>query len=165
MPENPLVAILMGSHSDWELMKHAADTLARLEIPHESRVISAHRAPQALHDYITKAEKDGVEVFITGAGMAAALPGVTAAQTTRPVLGVPLPGSAAQGLDALLAIVQMPAGVPVGTLAIGRSGAVNAALLAAAILGGKHAAIGERYAAFRKQQTTDAEAKQIPGQS
>ncbi|MCA9242400.1 MAG: 5-(carboxyamino)imidazole ribonucleotide mutase [Phycisphaerales bacterium] len=159
----PLVAILMGSHSDWELMKHAADTLDNLAIPHEARVISAHRAPDALHEFIVEAEKEGVEVFITGAGMAAALPGVVAAQTTLPVLGVPLPGSAMQGLDALMSIVQMPAGVPVGTLAVGRSGAINAALLAAAILGRRHVDIRERYAAFRKKQTDDAVSRQVPG--
>jgi len=148
----PLVAILMGSQSDWETMEHAAKILESLGIAHEVRVISAHRAPDALSEYAAAAEGRGIEVIIAGAGGAAHLPGVTAAKTTLPVLGVPME-SALQGLDSLLSILQMPAGVPVGTLGIGKAGAKNAALLAAAILGAKHPEIRESLRRFRETQT------------
>src|SRR5438552_2509498 len=131
-----LVAIVMGSQSDWETLVHASQTLEGFAIAHDVRVLSAHRTPDQLVDYVTTAERDGVEVIIAGAGGAAALPGAIAAKTTLPVLGVPIE-SKLNGLDSLLSMVQMPAGVPVGTLAIGRAGAVNAALLAVAILAGK----------------------------
>jgi 5-(carboxyamino)imidazole ribonucleotide mutase len=130
----PMVGILMGSRSDWELMSHTAATLDALGIPHEVNAISAHRAPDRLASYCESARERGLKVLIAGAGLAAALPGVVAAQTSLPVLGVPLPSPALGGMDALLSIVQMPPGVPVGTLAIGKAGAINAALLAAAIL-------------------------------
>ncbi|HUR91875.1 MAG TPA: 5-(carboxyamino)imidazole ribonucleotide mutase [Gemmatimonadaceae bacterium] len=139
----PLVGIIMGSRSDWETMSHAADTLAQLGIPHETRVVSAHRTPDLLFEYATEAEGRGIEVIIAGAGGAAHLPGMTASKTTLPVLGVPVESKALRGLDSLLSIAQMPAGVPVGTLAIGKAGAINAALLAAQILARKH----ERYRA------------------
>ncbi len=134
----PLVGVIMGSKSDWETMSHAADTLEKLGVPYEVRVVSAHRAPDALFEYAASAESRGLEVIIAGAGGAAHLAGVTAAKTALPVLGVPMESGALRGLDALLAIVQMPAGVPVGTLAIGKSGAINAALLATSILAKKH---------------------------
>src|SRR5579883_2971846 len=128
----------MGSRSDWETMEHAARTLEQLGVPHEVRVVSAHRTPDLLFEYASTAEGRGLEVIIAGAGGAAHLPGMTAAKTALPVLGVPVESRALHGVDSLLSIVQMPAGVPVGTLAIGRAGAINAALLATAILGGKH---------------------------
>src|SRR5262245_60788003 len=130
----PLVGIIMGSKSDWETMAHAAETLEQLVVPHEVRVVSAHRTPQYLAEYATSAEGRGLQVIIAGAGGAAHLPGMVAALTALPVLGVPVESKSLKGFDSLLSIVQMPAGVPVGTLAIGRSGAVNAALLATAIL-------------------------------
>ena len=129
----------MGSRSDWETMSHAADTLSELGIPHETRVVSAHRTPDLLFDYASSAEKRGLEVIIAGAGGAAHLPGMTAAKTLLPVLGVPVESKTLKGLDSLLSIAQMPAGVPVGTLAIGKAGAINAALLAAQIVARKHA--------------------------
>ncbi len=133
-----LVGVIMGSKSDWETMAHTAQTLEQLAVPHEVRVLSAHRTPDQLFEYVGTAEQRGLEVLIAGAGGAAHLPGVVAAKTVLPVLGVPMESKALKGLDSLLSIVQMPAGIPVGTLAIGRAGAVNAALLAAAILAGKH---------------------------
>jgi len=148
----PLVAILMGSHSDWETMEEAAKLLDELNIPHEARVISAHRAPDALAEYAAAAEGRGIEVIIAGAGGAAHLPGVTAAKTLLPVLGVPME-SMLKGLDSLLSILQMPAGVPVGTLGIGKAGAKNAALLAAAILSARNPGIRESLARFRAAQT------------
>ena len=147
--ETPLVGILMGSRSDWETMKLASEVLARFDVPHESRVLSAHRTPAATTNYVKGAEERGLEVLIAAAGMAAHLAGSVAAQTVLPVLGVPMDGGALKGLDALLATVQMPAGVPVGTLAIGKAGAVNAALLAAQILGNKYPEIRD---AFRKDR-------------
>lgn len=129
----------MGSRSDWETMSHAADTLSELGIPHETKVVSAHRTPDLLFEYASSAEKRGLEVIIAGAGGAAHLPGMTAAKTMLPVLGVPVESKALKGLDSLLSIAQMPAGVPVGTLAIGKAGAINAALLAAQIVARKHA--------------------------
>src|SRR5918995_4600504 len=134
----PLVGIIMGSSSDWETMRHAAELHAALSVPHESRVISAHRTPDLLFEYASGAAARGLEVIIAGAGGAAHLPGMTASKTSLPVLGVPVESHALKGLDSLLSIVQMPAGVPVATMAIGRAGAVNAALLAAAILANKH---------------------------
>ena len=134
----PLVGVIMGSKSDWETMRHAVETLEQLGVPHEVRVVSAHRTPDQMFDYAETAAERGIEVIIAGAGGAAHLPGMTAAKTSLPVLGVPVQSRALNGMDSLLSIAQMPAGVPVGTLAIGRAGAVNAALLAAAMLGGKH---------------------------
>jgi len=133
--ERPRVALAMGSRSDWEVMRHAAHTLGELGIAHEARVVSAHRTPEHLYDYARSARERGLRVILAGAGGAAHLPGMLASLTPLPVLGVPVPTRALGGLDSLLSIVQMPAGVPVGTLAVGRAGAVNAALLAAAILG------------------------------
>jgi 5-(carboxyamino)imidazole ribonucleotide mutase len=134
----PLVGIIMGSKSDWETMTHAAETLSSLGIPFEVRVVSAHRTPELLFEYANTAAGRGIEVIIAGAGGAAHLPGMTAAKTHLPVLGVPVESKALHGMDSLLSIVQMPAGIPVGTLAIGRAGAINAALLAAAILSNKY---------------------------
>ena len=148
-----LVGVIMGSTSDWETMRHAVETLESLEIPHEVRVVSAHRTPDVLYEYASTAEERGLAVIIAGAGGAAHLPGMVASKTTLPVLGVPVQSKALNGLDSLLSIVQMPAGVPVGTLAIGRSGAVNAALLAARMLGASHPEIREAVRAFAEQQT------------
>jgi 5-(carboxyamino)imidazole ribonucleotide mutase len=148
-----LVGIIMGSKSDWETLQPAADTLQRLGIPHETRVVSAHRTPDLLFDYAESARARGLEVIIAGAGGAAHLPGMTAAKTTLPVLGVPVQSKALNGLDSLLSIVQMPAGIPVATLAIGVAGATNAALLAAAILANKYDPIREALERFRSEQT------------
>jgi 5-(carboxyamino)imidazole ribonucleotide mutase len=147
------VGLIMGSRSDWETMQHAAETLDALGIAHERRVVSAHRTPDLLFEYAASAEERGLRVLIAGAGGAAHLPGMAAAKTTLPVLGVPVESKTLRGVDSLLSIVQMPAGVPVATLAIGRAGAVNAALLAAAILAGSDRGIGERLRAFRAAQT------------
>ena len=149
----PLVGVIMGSKSDWETMSHAAATLDALNIAFEVQVVSAHRTPDLLFEYARSAERRGLEVIIAGAGGAAHLPGMTAAQTVLPVLGVPVESKALKGLDSLLSIVQMPAGIPVATLAIGRAGAVNAALLAAAILGIKHPEIREALKVYRENQT------------
>ena len=149
----PLVGVIMGSRSDWETLSHAAATLQELGVPFEVKVVSAHRTPDLLFEYASSAEGRGLEVLIAGAGGAAHLPGMTAAKTTLPVLGVPVESKALHGVDSLLSIVQMPAGVPVGTLAIGRAGAVNSALLAAAILGGKHPQLREAVRADRGRQT------------
>src|SRR5580692_1857472 len=150
---HPLVGIIMGSSSDWETMEHVARTLAELGVPHETRVVSAHRTPDLLFAYASSAEKRGLEVIIAGAGGAAHLPGMTASKTVLPVLGVPVESKALKGLDSLLSIAQMPGGIPVGTLAIGKAGAINAALLAAAIVGVKHKEIREALRRFRKTQT------------
>ncbi|STX51225.1 phosphoribosylaminoimidazole carboxylase catalytic subunit [Legionella busanensis] len=148
-----LVAILMGSKSDWPLMEEASKVLDALDIPHQVRALSAHRTPEALFEYLKSAEKDGVEVFIAAAGGAAHLPGVVAAKTTLPVLGVPIPSSTfTNGLDALLSIVQMPAGIPVGTLAVGKAGAINAAILAASILGNKYPEYQQAVKNYRAEQ-------------
>ena len=149
---DPRVAIIMGSKSDWDCMRQASDTLTELEIPHESRVLSAHRTPDALAAYVTDAQARGVRVFIAGAGGAAHLAGVIASQTLYPVLGVPIQSKALNGLDSLLSIVQMPKGIPVGTLAIGDAGAGNAALLAAQILSVSDPALQTRLKAHREQQ-------------
>jgi 5-(carboxyamino)imidazole ribonucleotide mutase len=149
----PRVGIIMGSTSDWETMEHASKTLAALGVPHETKVVSAHRTPDLLFQYASSAEKRGIEVIIAGAGGAAHLPGMTASKTVLPVLGVPVESRALKGLDSLLSMAQMPAGIPVGTLAIGKAGAINAALLAAAILGVKHPAIREALRKFRAEQT------------
>jgi 5-(carboxyamino)imidazole ribonucleotide mutase len=147
------VGIIMGSRSDWETMRHAADCLEKLGVEHETKVVSAHRTPKRLYDYAHSAKERGLKVIIAGAGGAAHLPGMAASMTTLPVLGVPVESQALNGLDSLLSIVQMPAGVPVGTLAIGRPGAINAALLAAAILAGSDDALAQRLEAWREEQT------------
>ncbi len=151
--KKPLVGVIMGSQSDWETLEHAANALDLLDIPFETRVVSAHRTPDLLFKYAASAEKRGIKVIIAGAGGAAHLPGMTAAKTALPVLGVPVESKTLQGIDSLLSIAQMPAGIPVGTLAIGRAGAVNAGLLAAAILATGSAPIRKRLEAFRREQT------------
>ena len=149
----PLVGIIMGSRSDWETMRHAAETLTALEVPHECRVVSAHRTPRRLFDYAAGARDRGLKIIVAGAGGAAHLPGMAASMTPLPVLGVPVESHALKGMDSLLSIVQMPAGVPVGTLAIGRAGAINAGLLAAGILALGDAALAGRLDAWRARQT------------
>lgn len=149
----PLVGIIMGSRSDWPTLRHAAELLERLEVPHEAQVVSAHRTPDRLREYATSAEDRGLRVIVAGAGGAAHLPGMVAAWTTVPVLGVPVKSRTLHGVDSLLSIVQMPAGVPVGTLAIGDAGAKNAALLSAAILATTDPDLRERLRAFRAEQT------------
>ncbi|MFL5767249.1 MAG: 5-(carboxyamino)imidazole ribonucleotide mutase [Actinomycetota bacterium] len=156
MAETPIVGIIMGSKSDWDTMRHAADTLESLGVAFETRVVSAHRTPDLLFEYASAAEGRGIEVIIAGAGGAAHLPGMTASKTTLPVLGVPVDSKALSGMDSLLSIVQMPAGVPVGTLAIGRSGAVNAALLAASIVARSRNDVRDALERFRKEQTANA---------
>jgi len=160
--DKPLVAILMGSASDWETMESAHRALDEFSVAHECNVISAHRAPEALVDYVKSAGQRGVEVFIAGAGMAAALPGVVAAHTSVPVLGVPVESGALGGQDALHAIVQMPPGIPVGTLAIGKAGAKNAALLAVSILANKYPPLKEALEAYRAEQTRKALGAKLP---
>lgn len=150
---NPLAGLIMGSTSDWSTLEHAANTLEALGVPHEIQVVSAHRTPDLLFEYAATAESRGLEVIIAGAGGAAHLPGMVAAKTVLPVLGVPIQSQALNGLDSLLSIVQMPGGIPVGTLAIGKAGAINAALLAAALLGNKYPAIREAVRNFRARQT------------
>jgi len=149
---NPLIGLVMGSHSDWETLKEASQTLDALQIPHETRVVSAHRTPDLLFQYAETARARGLQVIIAGAGGAAHLPGMLAAKTTLPVLGVPIQSRALNGLDSLLSIVQMPAGIPVGTLAIGTAGAINAALLAAAILSLSEPTIAAAIERFRAEQ-------------
>jgi 5-(carboxyamino)imidazole ribonucleotide mutase len=148
-----VVGVIMGSRSDWETMRHAVETLAALEVPHETKVVSAHRTPDLLFEYAASAEERGLQVLIAGAGGAAHLPGMAAAKTALPVLGVPVESRTLKGMDSLLSIVQMPAGVPVGTLAIGRAGAINAALLAAAIVARSDEGVRERVALWRAEQT------------
>ncbi|HVI06170.1 MAG TPA: 5-(carboxyamino)imidazole ribonucleotide mutase, partial [Sphingomicrobium sp.] len=149
----PLVGIIMGSKSDWETMRHTADILEQLGVPHETKIVSAHRTPKRLYEYAHSAKSRGLKVVIAGAGGAAHLPGMTASMTSLPVLGVPVESQALKGMDSLLSIVQMPAGVPVGTLAIGKAGAVSAALLAAAMLATEDKALGERLESWREAQT------------
>ena len=151
--KNPLIGVIMGSTSDWSTLEHAASTLDALEVPYEVRVVSAHRTPDLLFEYAASAEARGLQVIIAGAGGAAHLPGMTASKTMLPVLGVPVQSQALNGLDSLLSIVQMPGGIPVGTLAIGKAGAINAALLAAAMLGNQYPAIREAVREFRNRQT------------
>jgi 5-(carboxyamino)imidazole ribonucleotide mutase len=158
----PLVGIIMGSSSDWETMRHAAETLASLTVPFESRVISAHRTPDLLFEYAATASARGLEVLIAGAGGAAHLPGMAASKTLLPVIGVPIQSKALNGLDSLLSIAQMPAGVPVATVAIGEPGARNAALLAAAILAAQHPPLRDALAAFRARQTAEVLARPDP---
>jgi len=152
----------MGSQSDWETMQHAAAQLESLGVPFEAQVVSAHRTPDLLFDYASSAAERGLEVIIAGAGGAAHLPGMCAAKTELPVLGVPVESKALKGMDSLLSIVQMPGGIPVGTLAIGKAGAINAALLATAILGNKYSKFRKAYATFRKQQTAKVMADRKP---
>jgi 5-(carboxyamino)imidazole ribonucleotide mutase len=159
---NVLVGVVMGSTSDWETMQHATDTLDTLGVGYEARVVSAHRTPDLLFEYANTAMGRGLEIIIAGAGGAAHLPGMLAAKTALPVLGVPVQSKALNGMDSLLSIAQMPAGIPVGTLAIGRAGAVNAALLAASMLGNKYASIREAVVAFREQQTAAVLAQPDP---
>ncbi len=159
---DPLVALAMGSRSDWSVVEHAASTLDDLSVPYSVRVVSAHRTPQLLAELTSWAEDVGVEVIVAAAGGAAHLPGMLAAQTVLPVLGIPVPSQHLQGLDSLLSIVQMPAGVPVGTLAIGRAGAVNAALLAAAIVARSDVGVRERLARYREAQTESVLASPDP---
>jgi 5-(carboxyamino)imidazole ribonucleotide mutase len=153
MASEPLVGVIMGSKSDWETMRHAVETLDALGVPNETRVVSAHRTPDLLFEYAAGARDRGIRVIIAGAGGAAHLPGMVSAKTTLPVLGVPVESKALQGIDSLLSIVQMPAGIPVGTLAIGKAGAINAALLAASILGNSHDDIRAALETFRETQT------------
>ena len=157
-----LIGIIMGSTSDWDTMEHASETLKQLNIPYEVEVVSAHRTPDKLFKYAETAEGKGLEVIIAGAGGAAHLPGMTAAKTAIPVLGVPVQSKALNGMDSLLSIVQMPAGIPVGTLAIGRAGAINAALLAAAIISNKHSEYREALNAYRQNQTDTVNANPDP---
>jgi 5-(carboxyamino)imidazole ribonucleotide mutase len=154
MAEAPLAGVIMGSRSDWETMRFTAETLEQLGVAHEVRVVSAHRTPELLYEYASGAEQRGLRVLIAGAGGAAHLPGMAAAMTILPVLGVPVQSKALNGMDSLLSIAQMPAGVPVGTLAIGRAGAVNAALLAAAILAADHDDVREALRRYRHERTS-----------
>jgi len=157
----PLVGIIMGSKSDWETMRASADTLARFGVAHEAKVVSAHRTPGWMVEYATGAESRGIQVIIAGAGGAAHLPGMVAAYTLLPVLGVPVESAALKGMDSLLSIVQMPGGVPVGTLAIGKAGAQNAALLAVAILANHDPALREKLRAFRKEEAEKVRTEEL----
>ncbi|HEV2065015.1 MAG TPA: 5-(carboxyamino)imidazole ribonucleotide mutase [Thermoanaerobaculia bacterium] len=159
---NPLVAVLMGSKSDWETMRHAAETLDRFAVAHECRVLSAHRTPRETADYVAAAAGRGIEVVIAAAGGAAHLAGVAAAHTLLPVLGVPMESASLKGLDSLLSTAQMPAGVPVGTLSIGKPGAVNAALLGVAILALSRPLLSEKLRAFRQEQTAKVLSETLP---
>ena len=150
---SPLVGVIMGSRSDWETLRHVSETLEKLGVPHEVRVVSAHRTPDLLFEYAGSAESRGLEVIIAGAGGAAHLPGMAASKTPLPVLGVPVESAVLRGVDSLLSIVQMPAGIPVGTLAIGKAGAINAAIFAASILGNKYPQFREAVRLWREQQT------------
>ena len=165
MSGRPLIGVIMGSQSDWETMQHACETLETLEIPHEAEVVSAHRTPDKLFEYAESAAGRGLKAIIAGAGGAAHLPGMVAAKTRLPVLGVPVQSKALSGMDSLLSIVQMPAGVPVGTLAIGRSGAINAALFAAAQLATTDEALAERLDAWRERQTQAVLDRPEPGEA
>lgn len=158
----PLVGVIMGSQSDWETLKHAADILSAFGVPHECRVVSAHRTPEAMAEYAKEALGRGLQVIIAGAGGAAHLPGMVAAHTRLPVLGVPVRSQALNGMDSLLSIVQMPAGIPVGTLAIGEAGAKNAALLAVSVLGLSDPILAEKLERFREQQTAAVHGVRLP---
>jgi 5-(carboxyamino)imidazole ribonucleotide mutase len=160
--EAPLVAVVMGSSSDWDTMRHASETLDRFGVAHERHIVSAHRTPAWMAEFATGAEARGIEVIIAGAGGAAHLPGMVAAQTTVPVLGVPIQSAALQGLDSLLSIVQMPGGVPVGTLAIGKAGATNAGLLAVSILSNSRPELRAKLRAFRHEQTEKVRQERLP---
>lgn len=160
----PLIGVIMGSRSDWGTMSNVASTLDKLGVPYEVRVVSAHRTPDLLFQYAESAEERGLQVIIAGAGGAAHLPGMAAAKTLLPVLGVPIESKALKGMDSLLSIVQMPAGIPVGTLAIGQAGAVNAALLAASILGAAHPHIREAIRKYRHEQTQSVLDNPDPGE-
>ena len=153
--EKPLVGVIMGSQSDWDTMRHASDTLSQLGVPHECRVVSAHRTPDLLFEYASSAASRGLRAIIAGAGGAAHLPGMTASKTTVPVLGVPVESKALSGLDSLLSIVQMPGGIPVATFAIGKAGATNAALFAASLLASTHPDIAQAYDKFRRARTDE----------
>ena len=161
--QKPLVGVIMGSQSDWDTLRHAAETLSELGVPFETRVVSAHRTPDLMFEYASSAESRGLEVVIAGAGGAAHLPGMVAAKTVLPVLGVPVQSQALNGLDSLLSIVQMPAGIPVATLAIGKAGAINAALLAASILGAHNPAIRDALKRFRAARTQSVLDNPDPG--
>ncbi len=161
-PNKALVGVIMGSRSDWETMQHTSETLQKLGIPHECRIVSAHRTPDWMTEYAKTAEGRGLEVIIAAAGGAAHLPGMVAAHTSLPVLGVPIKSSVLNGVDSLLSIVQMPAGIPVGTLAIGKAGAVNAGLLAAAILGNSYPVIRQGLNKWREEQTETVLQDQVP---
>lgn len=161
-PSSPLVSVIMGSKSDWETLRHADELLTQFAVPHECRIVSAHRTPLLLAEFAKEAEQRGVEVVIAGAGGAAHLPGMAAAQTILPVLGVPVESHALKGLDSLLSIVQMPAGVPVGTLAIGRAGAVNAALLAISILANSRPELRQKLRQYRHDQTQRVLGETLP---
>ena len=160
--ERPLVSVIMGSTSDWETMRHAVEALQRFDVPHERRVVSAHRTPELMTRFAVEAEERGISVIIAGAGGAAHLPGMVAAQTLIPVLGVPVESRALKGLDSLLSIAQMPGGIPVGTLAIGKAGATNAALLAVAILATTRPALRKKLEAFRREQTEKVLGAELP---
>jgi 5-(carboxyamino)imidazole ribonucleotide mutase len=160
--DGPLVGIIMGSKSDWETMRHASETLLQFGVSHECRVVSAHRTPGWMAEYASRAPERGLEVLIAGAGGAAHLPGMTAAHTTLPVLGVPVESAALKGLDSLLSIVQMPGGVPVATFAIGKAGATNAALFAVSILAAKRPDLAERLRRFREEQTQKVLGETLP---
>jgi 5-(carboxyamino)imidazole ribonucleotide mutase len=164
MPEanKPLVSIIMGSQSDWDTMQHASSTLKDFAVQHENLIVSAHRTPGWLAEFAGSAESRGIQVIIAGAGGAAHLPGMAAAQTLLPVLGVPVESAVLKGMDSLLSIVQMPGGIPVGTLAIGKAGAINAALLALAILGNSHPGLREKLRQFRANQTDNVRKQKLP---
>ena len=164
MATAPLIGIIMGSQSDWDTMRHAAEMLETLGVPFEKKVVSAHRTPDLLFEYAATAAERGLQAIIAGAGGAAHLPGMTAAKTLVPVLGVPVQSKALNGMDSLLSIVQMPAGIPVGTMAIGTAGAVNAALLAAAIVGNNNPDVRTALDTFRKNQTDGVLANPVPGE-
>jgi 5-(carboxyamino)imidazole ribonucleotide mutase len=159
---NPLVSIILGSQSDWETMQHASSTLKDFAVPHENLIVSAHRTPAWLAEFTGTAEARGIEVIIAGAGGAAHLPGMAAAQTLVPVLGVPVESAVLKGMDSLLSIVQMPGGIPVGTLAIGKAGAINAALLAIAILGNSRPELRDKLRQFRTKQTDNIRRQKLP---
>lgn len=158
----PVVGIIMGSKSDWETMRHADEVLTRFGVPHESKIVSAHRTPSWMVEYASSAQSRGIQVIIAGAGGAAHLPGMVAANTLLPVLGVPVEGTALKGMDSLLSIVQMPGGIPVGTLAIGKAGATNAALLAVAILANHDENLRAKLRAFREEQAQRVRAEELP---